>query len=169
MADTLLILALPSFPSLWLCPMSRLEFSPNCWSGSWASQDYVRPLTPRLLMNAPKASCVTCALQGMWFLKSGQLIPEASSGNYSSRVIEEFEEAWSVVIPSKQPSVSSKQFSTCFKCMASLAPLCRPLTYHPWFAFQRWKEQAINLIECELNFTQCPIWIHKVSNDWCYG
>jgi hypothetical protein len=37
MADTLLILALPSFRSLWLFPMSMLSFSANCWSRSCAS------------------------------------------------------------------------------------------------------------------------------------
>ena len=34
MAVKLLILALPYFRSLWLCPMSMLSFSPNCWSRS---------------------------------------------------------------------------------------------------------------------------------------
>jgi len=34
-ADTLLILALPSFRSLWLLPMSMLSFSPKCRSRSW--------------------------------------------------------------------------------------------------------------------------------------
>ena len=69
MADTLLILALPSFWSLWLFPMSMLSFSPNYWSCSWASQDLVQPFSHRVLMNAHKASWMTCAMHGMWFLK----------------------------------------------------------------------------------------------------
>jgi len=43
--------------------------------------------TPRLLMNAPKASCMTCAMHGMWFLSAGHSIAEASSIDCSSRVI----------------------------------------------------------------------------------
>jgi len=160
MADTLLILALPSFRSLWLFPMSMLSFSPNCWSRSWASQDMVRPITPRLLMNAPNASCMPCAMHGVWFLNAGHSIPEASSVDYGSRVIEKFEEALSVVIPSKRPSVSSKRSSTSFNCIASLALVCWPLTYHPELAFEMGIVQAINLIESELNFTQWPtLWL----------
>jgi len=45
--------------------MSMHTFSPNCWSSSWASQDLVRLFTPRVLMNAPKASCKMSAMQGM--------------------------------------------------------------------------------------------------------
>jgi len=114
-ADTLLILALPSPRSLWLFPMSMLSFSPNCWSHSWASQNLVWPFTLRLLMNAPKASCMTCAMHGMWFLNASHSIQEASSVDCSLRIIEKFEGALSVVIPSKRPSVSSKQSSTSFK------------------------------------------------------
>ena len=88
MADTILILGLPSSRSPWLLPMSMLPFIPNCWSCSWASQDLLRPFTPRLLMNAPKASCMTCAIHGMWFLNAGHLIAEASTVDCSSRVIE---------------------------------------------------------------------------------
>ena len=131
MAYTWFILALPSVRSLWLFPTSMLSFSPNCWSCSWASEDLGRPFTPRLLMNALKASCMTCAMHGMWFLSAGHLIPEASSVDCSSRVIEWFEPALSVVIPSNRPSVSSKQTSTSIKCTACLAPGCWPLTYHP--------------------------------------
>jgi len=88
MADTLLIRALPSFRSLPIFPMSMLSFSPNCWSRSWASQDLVQPFTPRLLMNAPKASCMTCAMHGMWFPNAGHLIPEALSVDCRLQVIE---------------------------------------------------------------------------------
>ena len=88
MADTLVILALPSVPSLWLFPMSVLSFSPNCWSSSCATQDLVLPFTPGLLMNAHKPSCLMCTMHGMWFLNAGQLIPEASSVYFSSRVTE---------------------------------------------------------------------------------
>jgi len=130
MADTLLIIALPSFRSLWLFPMSMLSFSPNCWLRWWASQDFLWPLTLRMLMNSPKASCMTCAMHCMWFLNAGHSIPEASSVDCSSRVMEYFWEALSVIIPRKRQSVISNQLSTSFKCMASLAPVCWPLTYH---------------------------------------
>jgi len=156
MADTILILALPSFRSLWLFPMSTLSFSPDCGLRSWASQGLVRPSTLILLMNAPKANCMMCAMQGMWFLNGGHSIPEASSVDCSSRVIEWFEEALSVVIPSKRLSVSSKPSRTSFKCMASRAPVCWLLTYHPWLAIKTWEEQAINHIEREMNLTQYP-------------
>jgi hypothetical protein len=59
-------------------------------------------------MNAPKASCMMCAMYDMCFLTAGHWIPDALSGDCSSRVIEQFEEALSVVIPSKWLSVSSK-------------------------------------------------------------
>ena len=130
MAHTIVIVALPSFRSLWLFPMSTLSFSPNCWSRWWASEDLVRHFTPRLLMNAPRASWMVRAMHGMWFLKAGNWIADASSVDCSSRVIEQCEEAVSVVIPSKQPSVSSKRSNTSFKCTASLAPVCWPFTYH---------------------------------------
>jgi hypothetical protein len=35
LVNTLLILALPSFCSHWLFPMSVQSFSPHCWSCSW--------------------------------------------------------------------------------------------------------------------------------------
>jgi len=165
MADTLLILALPSFRSLWLLPMSMLSFSPNCWLCSWASKDFVWHCTPRPLMNALKARCMTCAMHGMWFLNAGLTIPEASSVDCSSRVIEWFEEALSGAIRSKQPWVSSNQPRTSFKWAASHAPVCQLLTYHLVSALKMGKEQVINLIVSELNFTQCPISIHMVSND----
>ena len=126
--DTLLILALPSFRSLWLFPMSVLAFPPNCWSHSWASYNLVRPLTLRLFTNIPKASWMACAMHGMWCLIAGHTIPEASRVDCSSRVIKWFEEALSVVILSKRPSVSSIRSRTSFQCMASLATVCWPLT-----------------------------------------
>jgi len=169
MANTSFSLALPSFRSLWLFPMSAVSFSLSWWSRSWASQDLLWPLTLRLLMIAPKARCMTCAMEGMWFLDAGHSIPEASRGDCSSRVIEWFEEALSVIIPSKWPLLSPKPSRMAFKCMASLAPVCWPFTYHPWLAFERWEEQVINLVEQELNFTQCPSSIHIVSNVRHYG
>jgi len=131
MADTLLIPALPSFRSHWLFPLSVLSSSPNCWSRSWASQHLAQPLTPRLLMISSKAICMTCIIHGMWFIKAGPGMAEDLSFDCCSRVIEEFEEALSVVIPSKRLSVSSNQSTTSFTCTASLAPMCWPLTYHP--------------------------------------
>jgi len=106
MADTLLILALPSFRSLCLFPMSMLSFSPNCWSHSWASQDLVWHISLRLLRNAPNASCMMCAMHGRWFLNAGHSILKASRVYCSSRVIDSFEEGLYVLIPSKTPSVS---------------------------------------------------------------
>jgi hypothetical protein len=101
----------------------------------------------------------------MWILNAGHSIPEASTVECSSPAIESFEEALSAVIPSQQGSVSAKRLSTSFKCTASLVPVCWPVTYHPELAFETGIEQAINIIEMELNFTQCPISIHIVSND----
>jgi len=165
MAYTLLILALSSFRSRWLFPISMLSFSPNCWSRSCASQDLVAPCTPRLLMNAPNASCMTCAMHVMWFHKAGHWIAEASRADCSSSVIEYFEEESLVSIPSTRLSASSKRSSTPFKCKASLAPVCWHLTYHPELAFEMGKGLGINVIEHELNFTQCPISILVVTKD----
>jgi len=64
------------------------SFSANCWSPSWASQELVRPFTPRLVMNTPKASCMACAMHGMWFLIAGHWIPENSSVDCNLGVIE---------------------------------------------------------------------------------
>jgi len=169
MADTSVILALPSFQSLWLFPMSIASFSPNCGARSWASQVLVRPSSHRLLMNAPKASCMTCAMHGMWFLKAGHCIAESSSVDWNSHVIEQFEEALSVLIPSEQPSVSSIRSSTSFKCTVSFAPVWWPFHYQPWVAFKMGLEQAINFINHKLNFTLCPVSIHIVSTDRHYG
>jgi hypothetical protein len=129
----------------------------------------VWPFTPKLLMNAPNASWVTCAIHGMWLCKAGHSIPEGSSDDCSSWVIEQFDEALSVVMASKRPLVSSKLSRTSFKCMASLAPVCWPLTYDCQLAFVIGKEVVINLIERKLHITQCPNLFHIVSNDWRYG
>jgi len=131
MANTLLILALPSVPSLWLFPLSMLSFSPKCWSRSWAFQDCVWPWTPRLLTNAPNASWLTCAIHRMWLLNAGHSIPEAWSVDCSSQVIEMMDKVVSVVIPSKRPLLSSKRSRTSSKCMLNLALVCWPLTFDP--------------------------------------
>ena len=109
MADTLLVLALPSFWSPAQFPISMLSCSPNCLLHSWASQVLEKLFTPRLLMNAPNASWLTCAIHGMWFHNPGHRILEAWSIDCSSQVIEEFDEALSVAIPSKPPSESLNQ------------------------------------------------------------
>ena len=158
MADTLFILALPFFRSVCLFRMSVLSFSPNCWSHSWASHDLVRPFPLRLLMNAPKLSSMTCAIHGMWVPKSGHLIPEASRVDCSSQVIESFDDALSVVIPSKQPSASSKRPSTSSTCMGSLAPVWWPLTYYRQLAFALGNAVVINLIEHKCTFRNVYIW-----------
>ena len=88
MANTLMILALSTFHSLWLFPMSMRSFSPNCWSRWWASQDLVRLFTPRLLMNTPVTSFMTCAMHGMWFLNAGNWMREAWKVDCSLQVIE---------------------------------------------------------------------------------
>jgi hypothetical protein len=93
-----------------------------------------------MLMNAPKASYMTCAMDGMWFLNAGHSIPEASRVDCSMHVIKEFEGALSVVIPSKQPSVSSTRSSRAFKYIANRAPVCEPLTYHSEIDFESAKE-----------------------------
>jgi len=112
----------------------------NFWLCSWASQDLVWPFTPRQLMNSPPASGMMCALHGMWFLSAGHSIAEASSVECSSCVIELFEEALWVVIPSNHPSVSSKQSRSSLKCRASLAPVWWPLTWHSELAFEIGKQ-----------------------------
>jgi len=169
MADTLLIRALPSFRSLWLFPMCMVSFSPNWWSRSLASQDLVRPFTPRLLMTAPQASCLTCTMHCMWFLRGGHSIPEAASVDCSSSVIKWFREASTVVFPNKWPSERLKWSSMSFNCSASVAPVCWRLTHHPQLAFETGEQQLINLIESGSIFTQCPMLIHPVGNDRFYG
>jgi len=47
-----------------------------------------------------------------------------------SQVIEKFEEALSVLIPSKRLSVSSKGSRSSFKCPATLTPICWHLIYY---------------------------------------
>ena len=88
MAHNLLISASLPLWSLWLFPISMLTSSPNCWSRSWASQDLVRPFPLRLIMNAPKASWMACAIHGMWFHNAGYSIPEAWRVDCNLRVIE---------------------------------------------------------------------------------
>jgi len=127
-AATMWILALPSFRSLWLFPMSGHSFCTNCWLCASASKDLMRPLTVRLLMNAPKVSWMRCSIHYMRFLIAGLTIPEASRVDCCSRVMKLAEEALSVIIRSKWLLVSSKQSRTSFKCTASLAPVCWPLT-----------------------------------------
>jgi hypothetical protein len=65
--------------------------------------------------------------------------------------------------------MSSKRSNTSSQCTASLSPVCWPFSKHPQLAFEKGKEQQIDLIESELNFAQAPIWIHIVSNDWRYS
>jgi hypothetical protein len=169
MADTRLNLVLPKVRSVWRYLISMLSFSPICWSCSLVTHDLLRHYTPWLRMNAPTASGMTCTVHGMWFLNAGHSILESSSVDYSLQVIELFQEVWSVVIPSKQPSVSSKQSSMPFKCTASLPSVCLPLTYHPVLAFETRIEQAMNLIESKLYFRQCMILILIVISDRRYG
>jgi len=64
------------------------SFSPNCWSHSWASQDLEGPFTPRLLMNAPKDSWMTYAMDAIWLLNAGVSIADTSRVVGSSWVIE---------------------------------------------------------------------------------
>ena len=58
-------------------------------------------------MDAHKASWMTCAMRGMWFVIAGHLIPGASRVYSCSWVIEWVEEALSVIIPSKKPLLIS--------------------------------------------------------------
>jgi hypothetical protein len=83
----------------------------------------------------------------MWFLNAGHSIPQASSIDCSSCVIKEFEEALSVIIRSIELPVSAKRSRMSFKCTASVAPICWPLTYDPKLAFIMGQQQAINLFE----------------------
>jgi len=140
MADTLLILTLPSFRSLPLFLMTMLSFSPICWWRSWASPDMVQPFTTRLLKKAPKASCMTCAMSGMWFLNAGHLTPDVSKVDCSPQVIEQFEESLSCATRSKRLSVSSKRSRISSRCTASLSPVCWPWSYHPYLAIEKWRE-----------------------------
>jgi len=135
MADTLFIVALPSFRSLWLLTMSMLSFSPNFWLRWWASQDLVRALTPRLLMNVLDVSCMPCAMHGMWSLTAGHWITEPTIVECSSSAMKYFEDRLSVVIPSKRLSVRSNKLGTFLKCMTMLAPVCWPFTYHRRLGF----------------------------------
>jgi len=49
-----------------------------------------------------------CAMHGTWLLNVGHLFPVALTVDYRSRVIELFEAAYSVVIPTEWLSVSPK-------------------------------------------------------------
>jgi len=121
MADTLLILALPSFPSLWLFPMSMHSFSAHCRLGSWASQELVLPFTSRLFMIAPRASWMTYAMPVIWLHNAGHFILEALRVDCNLQVIEWFEETFAIAVYGEWPLVSSKRSRTAFKCMASRA------------------------------------------------
>jgi hypothetical protein len=108
-------------------------------------------------------------MHGMWFLNAAHSVAESSGDNCSSRVIEYFEEALSVLVPNNQPSVSSNRLRMFFNRAASLVPVSCLFTYDTELAFATAKAQAINIIESDLYLMQCPIWIHIVSNDRGYG
>jgi len=139
MADTVLILTLPSFRSLWLFPIWILSFSPNCGLHWWAFQDLVWPFTIRLLINTPKASWMKCNMLGMRFFNADHWILEASRVDCNSRGIEYFEEALSVVIPSKWPSVGSKRSRTSFTWSASCASVYWVFILTSLIRFRTWK------------------------------
>ena len=130
-AEAQLIVALPSFRSLRLFPMTTHSFSLNCWLGSWAFQDLGRLFTPWLPMNVRKSSWRAGAMHGTWLLNAvHKSIPEASSFDCSWHAIEEFRNALSVVIASKWPFVSLTQFSMCYNYTASLVLTSWPVNYH---------------------------------------
>jgi hypothetical protein len=151
MAGTWLILALTSFRSLGLILVSIHSLPPNDWSCGWASRVSVRSFTPRLLMNGPKASCMSCALHGLWLLNAGQPIAVDSSVDGSSCVDEWFEEASSVVISWKPPLVCSTPSITCLIHSALQASVFWPLTYHRLLTLNIVKEHANTLSKSELN------------------
>jgi len=122
LANTLLILALPSFRSLWHISLCMLSFCPNCWSRWCASQVLLQPSTLRLVMNSPQASCVTRAMHGLWFLNLSNLSMEVWRANCRASVAKQFKKALSVVIWSILQSVSWKQSRTSVKRTARLAP-----------------------------------------------
>jgi len=97
-----------------------------------------------------EASCLRCAMYGLWVLNACHLIPQVSRANCISQVINSFEEALSVGIQSQRLSVSSKQSWSSFKCTASLALVCWPLSDYSFLAFKNGKEYAINVIKSEL-------------------
>jgi hypothetical protein len=165
MADTVLILVLPYCRNVWLCSLSLLAFSPNCWSWTLDSQDLVCLWTPRLLMNTTKASSMTCTMHLMRYVNVGHSMPEASREVWTSQDIEEFEETLFIVIPKKCPSISSKQSRTSFHCLSSRAAVCWPLTWSPHWTFEIGKEWAFDLREWQLNVTQCAMSIHILRND----
>jgi len=169
MSDTLLILALLCFRSLWLFLISMYSFSPNCWSRLSASQNVVQPFTSRLVINTPRARWMTCVTRDMWFLNVVLSIPGPSIVDCISLIIEQFEEAFEVVLPSTQPSKSSKGSRMCSNCMGTGAPVCWWLTSYASLAFEIGIVWAINLIKSELYFLQCPIAISIARNDWHYS
>jgi hypothetical protein len=123
-ANTLLILALPFFRSLWQFPVSVVQFPPNWWWRLCTSPDLVRTCPPIQPINALKASCMTCVLHGIWFLIGGHRIQEASRVDCSFQEIKELEEALPIIILRTWPSVSPNWSSTSIIYMASLAPIC---------------------------------------------
>jgi len=130
MADTLLILALPSFRSFWLSPMSMLWLSPNCWSRSPDSKDLVRPLhRDRSGMHLKPAGWLApCMVCGSSKQPTGLSRPRVLiAARVSSK---NFKTVLSVVISCKRPAVHSKRSSTTMKCMASLTAVRLPLTDH---------------------------------------
>jgi len=169
MSDTLLSLALPSFWCHSLFQISILSFSPNCWFRWCASHDLVRPFTPWLFMNAPIVSRMTYAMHGVCLFNAGHSNLEPKRVDCNSQGVEELEKLFSVIIRTKQPSVSSKWSRTSFKCSGSHAQVYGPFTCHSWIAFEEGTELAINLIESKLKFAQCPFSIYIVSNDWRCG
>jgi hypothetical protein len=59
-------------------------------SALMAAEQLVWSVTPRQLMNAPKACGMPCAMHGLWFLNAGHLILQESRVDCSSPVIEYF-------------------------------------------------------------------------------
>jgi len=71
---------------------------PKLLMRSWDSKNFLRAITPRLLMTTPKASCLLCALDDMWWLNAVHRIFEASTVDCSSWDIEYSEHAVTVSI-----------------------------------------------------------------------
>jgi len=70
----------------WLFPMSFLWVSTHCWSRSWASQNCVWQVTPRLFIHIPKASWMPWAMHRKWFLNAGHSILVASRADFDQCV-----------------------------------------------------------------------------------
>jgi len=88
MADTVFILVLLSLRNLWHFPISVLSLPQNCCLRSWASNYVVWYFTSTKVMNEPRASCMRCAMRGMWFLNAGYSMAESTSVYCSLWVIE---------------------------------------------------------------------------------